>query len=88
MTRRFAIVLRCVGMTHATALPLDACECVRLQPLTQAVRLETDFIFEGQVVAIVERVGTKYTKDTKHGRRETHETNDGNPAVVSVRIRL
>ena len=53
--KRSAIVLAWVYITHVTALPLDACECVRLEPLSQAVRLESDFIFEGRVIEVVER---------------------------------
>ena len=34
---------------------LDACDCIRLQPLSEAVRKEAPFIFEGKVVEIVER---------------------------------
>ena len=40
---------------HVTPRPLDACECIAMAPLSQAVRLETDFIFEGRVIEIVER---------------------------------
>ena len=32
-----------------------ACDCIRLQPLSAAVRKEAPFIFEGKVVEIVER---------------------------------
>ena len=34
---------------------IDACDCIRLQPLTAAVRKEAPFIFEGKVIEIVER---------------------------------
>ena len=36
-------------------VPADACDCVRLKPLSQAVRIEAPFIFSGTVVEIVER---------------------------------
>jgi hypothetical protein len=35
--------------------PAGACDCIRLQPLSAAVRKEAPFIFEGKVVEIVER---------------------------------
>jgi hypothetical protein len=35
--------------------PAGACDCIRLQPLTAAVRKEAPFIFEGKVIEIVER---------------------------------
>jgi len=39
----------------ATDARIDACDCIRLQPLSEAVRKEAPFIFEGKVVEIVER---------------------------------
>src|SRR5438874_2420971 len=34
---------------------MDACDCIRLPPLSAAVRKEAPFIFEGKVVETVER---------------------------------
>jgi hypothetical protein len=48
-------MVACVTVTLGAAVPLDACECVRLNPLSPAVRIEADFIFEGRVVEIIER---------------------------------
>ena len=35
--------------------PADGCDCIRLQPLSAAVRREAPFIFEGKAIEIVER---------------------------------
>jgi hypothetical protein len=49
-------VLVLVGLALLSgARPVSACDCVRLKPLSASVRTEAPFIFEGQVVEIVER---------------------------------
>ena len=35
--------------------PADSCDCMRPKPLSNAVRTESPFIFEGKVIEIVER---------------------------------
>ena len=54
MTRVGLVVLIGVALLWAAA-PASACDCVRLKPLSASVRTEAPFIFEGQVVEIVER---------------------------------
>lgn len=44
-----------VLLLPTAAARLDACDCLRLPPLSAAVRKEAPFIFEGRVVEIVER---------------------------------
>ena len=47
------------------AVRLLACDCVRLPPLSAAVREETEFIFHGRVVEIVER--EEHIRTTRDG---------------------
>ena len=47
-----AVALLLLPAAHAR---IHACDCMRLQPLSAAVRKEAPFIFEGKVVEIVER---------------------------------
>ena len=44
---------------------LRACDCVRLAPLSAAVREETEFIFHGRVLEIVER--EEHVRTTRDG---------------------
>jgi len=52
--RPFALALAAVLLAAADAR-VDACDCIRTQALSPAVRKEAPFIFEGKVVEIVER---------------------------------
>jgi hypothetical protein len=52
--RPLALALAVLLLSTAGAR-LDACDCIRLQPLSAAVRKEAPFIFEGKAVEIVER---------------------------------
>jgi hypothetical protein len=55
MQVRFAPLALTVLLLPVADPRLDACDCLRLQPLSPAVRKEAPFIFEGKVVEIVER---------------------------------
>jgi hypothetical protein len=61
-----------------------ACDCIRLQPLSAAVRKEVPFIFEGKVVEIVER--SLHTLRTTSGGGSS-ETKPMGRVVVFVVIR-
>jgi hypothetical protein len=52
--RSAALVLAVLILPMADAR-IGACDCLRLPPLSSAVRKEAPFIFEGKVVEIVER---------------------------------
>lgn len=45
--------------------PADSCDCMRPKPLSNAVRTESPFIFEGRVIEIVER--SVHTRRTTSG---------------------
>jgi hypothetical protein len=49
-----AIVV-CAWVMFGAPPPADGCDCIRLNALSEDVRLETPFIFSGTVVEIVER---------------------------------
>jgi hypothetical protein len=53
MHARSTVLALAVGFL--TPADIQACDCLRLQPLSAAVRREAPFIFEGKVVEIVER---------------------------------
>jgi hypothetical protein len=55
----------------AVADPVDACDCLRPQPLSAAVRKEAPFIFEGKVVEIVERSLHTLRRSSGGGSSET-----------------
>jgi hypothetical protein len=50
---------------------IEACDCIRLQPLSAAVRKEAPFIFEGKVVEIVERSLTTLRRTSGGGSSES-----------------
>jgi len=52
MTR--AVLLACAALT-AAAHPSFACDCAPLKPPSAAIRTEAPYIFEGQVVEILDR---------------------------------
>ncbi len=62
--------------------PADACDCIRLQPLSAAVRKEAPFIFEGKVVAIVER--QMQTRRTVSGGGSSESRPMGREVVFEV----
>jgi hypothetical protein len=51
--KRFALALLLLALPSDS--PAGACDCIRPQPLSAAVRKEAPYIFEGKVVEIVER---------------------------------
>ena len=60
----------------------DACDCIRLQPLSPAVRKEAPFIFEGKVVEIVER--SLHTLRTTSGGGSSETKPMGREVVFEV----
>jgi hypothetical protein len=60
----------------------DACDCIRLQPLSPAVRKEAPFIFEGKVVEIVER--SLHTLRTRSGGGSSETKPMGREVVFEV----
>ena len=62
--------------------PADACDCIRLQPLSAAVRKEAPFIFEGKVVEIVER--SLHTLRTTSGGGSSETKPMGREVVFEV----
>jgi hypothetical protein len=56
----------CVGLTTDA---VDACDCLRLPPLSSAVRVEADYIFAGRALEIVER--SEHTTTTRSGGATT-----------------
>jgi hypothetical protein len=61
---------------------IEACDCIRLQPLSQAVRKEAPFIFEGKVVEIVER--SLHTLRTTSGGGSSETKPMGREVVFEV----
>lgn len=59
-----------------------ACDCIRLQPLSAAVRKEAPFIFEGKVVEIVER--SLHTLRTTSGGGSSETKPMGREVVFEV----
>jgi len=57
------VMLTCAGWWNLVAL--HACDCIRLRPLSAAVREEAEFIFEGRVLEIVER--EEHIRTTRDG---------------------
>ena len=55
MRLRSAVLAFAVVLLPTVDARIEACDCIRLQPLSGAVRKEAPFIFEGKVVEIVER---------------------------------
>ena len=62
--------------------PADACDCLRLQPLSAAVRKEAAFIFEGKAVEIVER--SLHTLRSTSGGGSSESTRMGREVVFEV----
>lgn len=60
----------------------DACDCIRLQPLSAAVRKEAPYIFEGKVVEIVER--SLHTLRTTSGGGSSETQPMGREVVFDV----
>ncbi|HEX9366705.1 MAG TPA: hypothetical protein VF921_08760 [Vicinamibacterales bacterium] len=61
---------------------IDACDCIRLQPLSIAVRKEAPFIFEGKVIEIVER--SLHTLRTTSGGGSSETQPMGREVVFEV----
>ena len=55
MQARSAVLALAVLILPTADARLDACDCMRLRPLSADVRKEAPFIFEGKVIEIVER---------------------------------
>lgn len=64
------------------ASPAGACDCLRLPPLSAAVRKEAPFIFEGKVVEIVER--SLHTLRTTSGGGSSETKPMGREVVFEV----
>ena len=62
--------------------PADACDCIRLQPLTAAVRKEAPFIFEGKVIEMIER--SLHTLRTTSGGGSSETKPMGREVVFEV----
>jgi hypothetical protein len=71
-----------VSLLPATDARIEACDCIRLQPLSAAVRKEAPFIFEGKVVEIVERTLT--TLRTRSGGGSSESTPMSREVVFEV----
>ena len=71
-----------VLLLPAAAARLGACDCIRLQPLSAAVRKETPYIFEGKVVEIGER--TLHTVRTRSGGGSSETRPTGREIVFEV----
>jgi len=94
MQGRSLVVALAVLFLPAAAARIDACDCIRLQPLSEAVRKEAPFIFEGKVVEMVERSlhtlrttsggGSSETKPM--GREVTFEVTRGWNGVTTKRL--
>jgi hypothetical protein len=67
MVRRFVVVTIFGGILFA-APAADACDCVRLKPVTPETRREAPFIFEGTVLEISERSEHTITTTRDGGR--------------------
>ena len=55
MPHKTFILAGCFLLLILPSAPADSCDCVTPKPLSNAVRTESPFIFEGKVVEIVER---------------------------------
>jgi len=74
--------------------PAGACDCLRLQPLSAAVRKEAPFIFEGKAVEIVERAlltlrttsGGGSSESTPLGREVMFEVTRAWAGVTTTRV--
>jgi hypothetical protein len=77
-----AAVVLALLLLPAAAARLDACDCIRLQPLSAVVRTEAPFIFEGKVVEIVER--TLSTLRTTSGGGSSESKPMGREVVFEV----
>ena len=76
-----ALVLLLV-LLPAASPDARACDCIRLQPLSAAVRKEAPFIFEGKVVEIVER--SLHTLRTTSGGGSSETKPMGREVVFEV----
>ena len=63
--------------------PADSCDCVTPKPLSNAVRTESPFIFEGKVIEIVER--SVHTTRTTSGGGSGEVRPLGREVVFEVR---
>ena len=63
--------------------PADSCDCVSPKPLSNAVRTEAPFIFEGKVIEIVER--SMHTRRTTSGGGSGEVRPLGREVVFEVR---
>jgi hypothetical protein len=66
--RRIVLAAAVLGLLCAvdvSTVKVRACDCVRLAPLSAAVREETEFIFHGRVLEIVER--EEHIRTTRDG---------------------
>ena len=65
------------------SVPADSCDCVTQKPLSNAVRTESPFIFEGKVIEIVER--SVHTTRTTSGGGSGEVRPLGREVVFEVR---
>jgi hypothetical protein len=82
MQLRSAALAVAVLLLPASDARVDACDCIRLQPLSAAVRKEAPFIFEGKVVEIVER--SLHTLRTTSGGGSSENKPMGREVVFEV----
>jgi hypothetical protein len=71
-----------VLLLPAADAQVTACDCIRLPPVSAAVRKEAPFIFEGKVVEIVER--SLHTLRTTSGGGSSETTPMGREVVFEV----
>jgi hypothetical protein len=73
MVRSISMFIGAVAVACAAAFvpaPADACDCLRLNEISPAIRREAPFVFEGTVVEIVER-SEHTTTTTRDGGRSS-----------------
>jgi hypothetical protein len=75
-------VMALLTLLPSVGTPVYACDCIRPQPLSAAVRKEAPFIFEGKVVEIVER--SLHTLRTTSGGGSSETTPMGRDVVFEV----
>ena len=78
--KRLALALFVLALPSAA--PAGACDCIRPQPLSAAVRKEAPYIFEGKVVEIVER--SLHTLRTTSGGGSSETRPMGREVVFEV----
>lgn len=79
---RSALLAVAVLLVPAAYVRIHACDCIRPQALSQGVRKEVPFIFEGKVVEIVER--SLHTLRTTSGGGSGESTPMGREVVFDV----